>query len=894
MLYFKNMADKTLNEIRNTFLKYFEKNDHKIVESSNLVPNNDPTLMFANSGMVQFKNVFTGLEKRDYQRAVTSQKCVRAGGKHNDLENVGYTPRHHTFFEMLGNFSFGDYFKERAIELAWNLITKDFGLDKNRLYVTVFHEDDEAFNFWKKIAGFSDNKIIRVATSDNFWSMGETGPCGPCSEIFYDHGDHLKGGLPGTKNEDGDRYIEIWNLVFMQFEQISKEKRINLPKPSVDTGMGLERTTALLQGTHDNYETDHFKKLIETISEITKIKPNENNLSSFRVIADHLRASSFLIAEGVLPSNEGRGYVLRRIMRRGMRHSHLLGSKDPIFYNIFKTLMDEMKDNYPELERAESLIKETLKMEEEKFLVLLDRGIKILSDEISKIDKILPGEVAFKLYDTYGFPLDLTEDILKNKSLTIDNEKFHSLMKESRELAKKNWKGSGDSTVDDIWFSIKDKLGATEFLGYETNQAEGVVLSLLKDNKEVNQLNSGDEGMIIVNQTPFYGESGGQVGDKGEISSGEFKFEVSDVQKKLGDLFVHYGKVKSSSIKLNQNVEMKIDVSRRDNIRAYHSATHLLHESLRRVLGSHVTQKGSLVEPDRLRFDFSHMKPISPDGINKIEDFVNSMIEKKSDVKTRLMTPKEAVDNGALALFGEKYGDEVRVLSMGNEDNKYFSTELCGGTHVRNVGDIGKFKIVSQSSIAAGVRRVEALRDKQLEDYLKNKEKLSDLSAQKDEETIKDLSEKIIKLGDKPNLDNKDQKELIKDLSKQLEHLNVKSILEDESKNIIKDETINGTKVRLQKVEDLPPKDLRKLVDSGKKILGDGIVIVFASKDDKVGLAVGVTDKLIEKYDAVKFAKLGSEIIGGKGGGGRKDFAQAGGQDANKIEEAFEKLKSLV
>ena len=894
MLYFKNMADKTLNEIRNTFLKYFEKNDHKIVESSNLVPNNDPTLMFANSGMVQFKNVFTGLEKRDYQRATTSQKCVRAGGKHNDLENVGYTPRHHTFFEMLGNFSFGDYFKERAIELAWNLITKDFGLDKNKIYVTVFHEDDEAFNYWKKIAGFSDDRIIRISTSDNFWSMGETGPCGPCSEIFYDHGDHLKGGLPGTKNEDGDRYIEIWNLVFMQFEQVSKEKRINLPKPSVDTGMGLERVTALLQGTHDNYETDHFKKLIGSISEIVKVKPNENNLSSFRVMADHLRASSFLIAEGVLPSNEGRGYVLRRIMRRGMRHSHLLGSKKPIFYNIFKTLMDEMKHSYPELERAESLIKETLKMEEEKFLVLLDRGIKILNEEILKINKVLPGEVAFKLYDTYGFPLDLTEDILKNKSLTIDNEKFHSLMKESRELAKKNWKGSGDSAVDDIWFGVKDKLSATEFLGYETNQAEGVVLSLLKDNKEVDKLNSGDEGIIIVNQTPFYGESGGQVGDKGEIISGEFKFEVSDVQKKLGDLFVHYGTVKSGSIKLNQNVEMKIDVSRRDNIRAYHSATHLLHESLRRVLGSHVTQKGSLVEPDRLRFDFSHMKPISPDEINKIEDLVNSIVEKKSDVKTRLMTPKEAVDDGALALFGEKYGDEVRVLSMGDEDNKYFSTELCGGTHVRNIGDIGKFKIVSQSSIAAGVRRVEALREKQLENYLKNKEKISDLSAQKDEETIKDLSEKIIKLGGKLNLDNKDQKELIKDLSKQLEHLNVKSILEDESKNIIKDETINGTKVRLQKVEDLPPKDLRKLVDIGKKILGDGIVIVFASKDDKVGLAVGVTDKLIEKYDAVKFAKLGSEIIGGKGGGGRKDFAQAGGQDINKIEEAFEKLKSLV
>ena len=885
---------KTLNQIRETFLKYFEKNDHRIVESSNLVPNNDPTLMFANSGMVQFKNVFTGLEKRDYQRATTSQKCVRAGGKHNDLENVGYTPRHHTFFEMLGNFSFGDYFKESAIELAWNLITKDFGLDRNRLYVTVFHEDDEAFNYWKKIAGFSDDKIIRIATSDNFWSMGETGPCGPCSEIFYDHGEHLKGGLPGSKDEDGDRFIEIWNLVFMQFEQVSKEKRISLPKPSVDTGMGLERIAALLQGTHDNYETDHFKKLISSTSEIVKVKPNEKNLSSFRVIADHLRASSFLIAEGVLPSNEGRGYVLRRIMRRGMRHSHLLGSKKPVFYNIFKTLVEEMKDNYPELQRAESLIKETLKMEEEKFLVLLDRGIKILNDEIAKIDKVLPGDVAFKLYDTYGFPLDLTEDILKNKSLKIDHEKFQSLMKESRELAKKNWKGSGDSAIDDIWFGVREKLGATEFLGYETNQAEGVVLSLFKDNKEVDQLKSGEEGMIIVNQTPFYGESGGQVGDEGEIISGDFKFEVKDVQKKLGDLFVHYGNVKSGSIKLNSSVEMKINVSRRDNIRAYHSATHLLHESLRRVLGEHVTQKGSLVEPERLRFDFSHMKPISADEITKIETYVNTMVEKKSDVKTRLMTPKEAVENGALALFGEKYGEEVRVLSMGDEESSYFSTELCGGTHVRNTGDIGKFKIVSQSSIAAGVRRVEALRDKQLDDYLKNKEKLSGLSAQKDVETIKELSEQIIKLGEKPNLDNEDQKGLIKELSKQLEQLSIKSILDDKSKNIINDEIINGVKIRLQKVEDLPPKDLRKLVDNGKKELTDGIVVVFASKDEKVGLAVGVTQNLIDKYDAVKFAKAGSEIIGGKGGGGRKDFAQAGGQDMSKIDEAIEKIKSLV
>ena len=888
------MADKTLNEIRSSFLNYFQKNDHTIVESSNLVPNNDPTLMFANSGMVQFKNVFTGLEKRDYKRATTSQKCVRAGGKHNDLENVGYTPRHHTFFEMLGNFSFGDYFKERAIELAWNLITKDFGLDKNRLYFTVYHDDDEAFNLWKKISGLNDDKIIRIPTSDNFWSMGETGPCGPCSEIFFDHGDHLQGGLPGTKDQDGDRYIEIWNLVFMQFEQISKDKRIDLPKPSVDTGMGLERIAALLQGTHDNYETDHFQKIIGSISEAVKVKPNKENLASFRVIADHLRASSFLIAEGVLPSNEGRGYVLRRIMRRGMRHSHLLGSKEPIFFNIFKTLMEEMKGNYSELSRAEALIRETLKMEEEKFLVLLDRGIKILNDEITKINKTLPGEVAFKLYDTYGFPLDLTEDILKNKSLSVDNKKFDSLMKESKELAKKNWKGSGDSAVDDVWFGIKDKLGATEFLGYETNQAEGVVLSLLKNNKEVKSLNNGDEGMIISNQTPFYGESGGQVGDTGEITSGEFKFKVNDVQKKLGDLFVHYGKVENGNINLNDNIEMKIDQERRDNIRAYHSATHLLHESLRRVLGTHVTQKGSLVEADRLRFDFSHMKPISENEVEKIETIVNEMVQTQSNVKTRLMTPKEAVNNGALALFGEKYGDEVRVLSMGDEKNKYFSTELCGGTHVKNTGDIGKFKIISQSSIAAGVRRVEALRDKQLEKYLSEKEHLSDISSKKDEELVKDLIKKIEALGGKAKLNNKNQKILIKDLSKQLEDLSVKFTLEDKSKNIVNDEVLNGVKVRFQKIIDLPPKDLRKIVDQGKKQLEEGIIIVCATKDEKIGLAIGVTEKLTEKYNAVELVKTVSSIIGGKGGGGRKDFAQAGGVYSDKIEDAFESIKSLI
>ena len=889
------MTDKSLNEIRNTFLKYFEKNDHKIVESSNLVPNNDPTLMFTNSGMVQFKNVFTGLEKRDYKRATTSQKCVRAGGKHNDLENVGYTPRHHTFFEMLGNFSFGDYFKEKAISLAWDLITKEFGISKDKLYVTVFKDDDDAFNLWKKIAGLNDNRVIRIATSDNFWSMGETGPCGPCSEIFFDHGNHLKGGLPGAKDQDGDRFIEIWNLVFMQFEQVTKDKRINLPKPSVDTGMGLERVAALLQGSHDNYETDHFKKLIQSISEAVNKKPDNSNISSFRVIADHLRASSFLMAEGVLPSNEGRGYVLRRIMRRGMRHSHLLGAKEPIFFSVFKTLQEEMSDNYPELDRAQSLIKETLKMEEEKFLILLDRGIKILNEEIAKIDKVLPGEVAFKLYDTYGFPLDLTEDILKNKSMKIDYEKFQSLMKESKNLAKKNWKGSGDSSVDEIWFEIKDRLGATDFLGYETNKVEGVVLSLLKNNKEVEQLKENDEGTIITNQTPFYGESGGQVGDTGKIFSGNFKFEVYDVQKKLGDLFVHYGKVKSGNIKLNDAVELKINIERRDNIRAYHSATHLLHESLRRVLGTHVTQKGSLVEADRLRFDFSHMKPVSSEEIEKIEEYVNSMVEKKTDVKTRIMTPKEAVNNGALALFGEKYGDEVRVLSMGDESEKYFSTELCGGTHVKNTGNIGKFKIINQSSIAAGVRRVEALRDKQLQNYLKNKDKKSGEFKAKNEQIINDLIEKIKALKEKPYLNKeKNQSDIIKELNKQYEKLLVNSILEDKSKNIISDISINNIKVRFQKIKELPFKDLRSLIDSGKKELSNGVVVVYAIKDNKIGLAVGVTQELSKKIDAVNLVKIGSEIIGGKGGGGRADFAQAGGSIVEKVDESFEKIKSLI
>ena len=724
--------------------------------------------------------------------------------------------------------------------------------------------------------------------------MGDTGPCGPCSEIFYDHGEHLEGGLPGTKNEDGNRFIEIWNLVFMQYEQISKDKRIDLPKPSVDTGMGLERMAALLQGTHDNYETDHFKKLILSASDTLNVKVDEVNQSSFRVIADHLRASSFLLAEGVLPSNEGRGYVLRRIMRRGMRHSHLLGSKKPVFYNIFKTLLEEMSNNYPELERAQSLIKETLKTEEEKFLVLLDRGIKILNEELEKVEKILPGEVAFKLYDTFGFPLDLTEDILKNKSLTVDGDKFDLLMKESKELAKKNWKGSGDSSIDQIWFDIKDRLGATDFLGYSTDKAEGVITLILKNNKEVQDLQENDEGIIITNQTPFYGESGGQVADTGIISNEVFEFEVSDVQKKLGDLFVHYGKVIKGSVKLKDSVELKIDTQRRNNIRAYHSATHLLHEALRRVLGEHVTQKGSLVQSDRLRFDFSHMKPISEEEMEKIEHYVNSIIQKKSEVKTRIMTPKEAVENGALALFGEKYGDEVRVLSMGDEEDKFFSTELCGGTHVVNTADIGKFKVISQSSIAAGVRRIEALRDTQLVDFLKEKENLSNLSDQKNEAVIKELETKIIKLGGKPNLQNSDQVALIKDLNRQFDQLSVSLILKDKEKNKINDQIINGFKVRFQNIIDLPFKDLRKLIDEGKKEIGEGLVIIYAINDNKVGLAVGVTKKLEGKFDAVKIVRAGSEVIGGKGGGGRTDFAQAGGTLPNKIEESFENIKKLI
>ncbi len=885
------MASKSLNEIRSAFLNYFEKNDHKIVESSNLVPNNDPTLMFANSGMVQFKNVFTGLEKRDYLRATTSQKCVRAGGKHNDLENVGYTPRHHTFFEMLGNFSFGDYFKEKAISLAWELITKEFGLSKDRLYVTVFNEDNDAFNLWKKITGLSENRIIKISTSDNFWSMGETGPCGPCSEIFYDHGDHLKGGPPGSSDQEGDRFIEIWNLVFMQYEQVSKEKRINLPKPSVDTGMGLERISALLQGTHDNYEIDHFKKLINSTSEILKKKVDQKNLASFRVIADHLRASSFLIAEGVLPSNEGRGYVLRRIMRRGMRHSHLLGSKEPIFYKILKTLINEMSSSYPELLRAEALITETLKMEEENFLILLERGMNILEEEMKKITKIFPGDIAFKLYDTYGFPLDLTQDVLRSKSIKVDTKSFDQLMTKRKENAKKNWKGSGDTAIEHIWFKVREKLGSTDFLGYETDNSQGVVLTIIHNGKETDTLTENSEGIIITNQTPFYGESGGQIGDTGFLLGSNSRFEVTDTQKKLGDLHIHIGKLIKGSISKGDTLDLKINSERRSNIRAYHSATHLLHEALRRVLGKHVIQKGSFVGPDRLRFDFSHMKPVSADEVNKIEKYVNTMVQSKSNVRTRLMTSKEAVENGALALFGEKYGDEVRVLSMGADKNTYFSTELCGGTHVRNTSEIGNFKIISQSAIAAGVRRVEALRASQLNNYLNSKKIDQQSKDEKLQENIEQIKNQIKSLGGEFD---KTEHDLSK-LKKYYEKLLINSILADKNKNLIKDEIVNKIKIRFQKVNDLPTKELRTIIDQGKKELKEGIVIAYAIQEQKLGIAVGITRELSKKISALDLVKIGSSILGGKGGGGRDDFAQAGGEKIERIEESYKEiLKKLI
>ena len=891
------MGTKTLTECRSTFKNFFAKNSHQIVDSSPLVPQNDPTLMFTNSGMVQFKNVFTGLEKLPFKRATTSQKCVRAGGKHNDLENVGYTPRHHTFFEMLGNFSFGDYFKESAIKFAWELITKDYGISKEKLTVTVFHEDDEAFNLWKKIAGLQDSRIIRIKTNDNFWSMGDTGPCGPCSEIFYDHGEHLKGGPPGSVDQDGNRFVEIWNLVFMQFEQISKDKRVNLPKPSVDTGMGLERIAAVLQGTHDNYQIDLFKNIIKSAENFINIKVSEKNLPSFRVIADHLRATAFLIADGVLPSNEGRGYVLRRIMRRAMRHAFTLGSDLPVLYKVLPTLISEMSSEYPELKRADSLISENLKLEEERFSIMLKNGMKILNTEIVNIkNNKLSGELAFKLYDTYGFPLDLTQDFLKDKKISVDEDQFNVLMLESKKIARASWKGSGSDQTSKIWFELKEKCGPTEFLGYNSEASQGVILSIVNIDKEIDSSNKNLDLALILNQTIFYGESGGQVGDTGYISNNNFKFEVTDTKKMFGDLYIHYGKLISGEIKKGDQADLKIDSVKRQNIRANHSATHLLHESLRRTLGKHVAQKGSYVGPDRLRFDFSHNKPITDEEMIKINDCVNKIIEQKSDVQTRLMTPKAAVAEGALALFGEKYGEEVRVLTMGTDGNKAFSIELCGGTHVKNTHEIGRFSVVGQSAVAAGVRRVEALRDAQLAEYLKNRANEQDDINQSKIAQINELEKKIKDLGGNINeIKEEDFSARTIVLKKTLEDLEVKNILLDKSKNIIKDINHNKISIRFQKLLDYPVKRIQNFVEEQKKQSIKQIIILYSVNDGKVTVAVGVTNDLINEYDASKLAKEIGVILGGKGGGGRKDFAQAsGGANSSKIESSFEEILKKI
>ncbi|MCF8468781.1 MAG: alanine--tRNA ligase, partial [Sneathiella sp.] len=721
----------TTKEIRSSFLDYFARNGHEKVESSSLVPRNDPTLLFTNAGMVQFKNVFTGQEKRPYSRAVTTQKCVRAGGKHNDLENVGYTARHHTFFEMLGNFSFGDYFKDVAIEHAWTLLTRDFGLPKDKLLVTVYHDDDEAVGHWKKISGLSDDRIIRIATSDNFWSMGDTGPCGPCSEIFYDHGEGIPGGPPGSPDEDGDRFIEIWNLVFMQFEQHADGRRESLPRPSIDTGMGLERLAAVLQGKHDNYDIDLMRHIIEASAEVSNVGADGEFKVSHRVIADHLRSSSFLIADGVMPSNEGRGYVLRRIMRRAMRHAHILGAKDPMVYRLVQTLVDEMGDAFPELKRAQSLITETLKVEENQFKQTLDRGLKLLGDATAKLGstEVLPGEVAFKLYDTFGFPLDLTRDILRGQNRALDEAGFDAAMAKQKKAARAAWSGSGDTATDQVWFDLRERLEATEFLGYQTETAEGKVEAIIKDGKEVASATQGDDVMVVLNQTSFYGESGGQEGDHGMLkTAGGFAMTVKDTQKKQ-DLFIHIGTVAKGTLETGDVVETHVDGTRRARLRAHHSATHLLHEALRQTLGDHVTQKGSLVAEDRLRFDFSHQKPMTEAELYTVEKMVNDRIRINADVAVHLTTPEEAIKAGAMALFGEKYGDEVRVVSMGGPDEikgagREYSTELCGGTHVARTGDIGFLKIVSEGGLAAGVRRIEAVAGEAALDYVNDREKI--------------------------------------------------------------------------------------------------------------------------------------------------------------------------
>ncbi|MGM4917169.1 alanine--tRNA ligase [Tardiphaga sp. 813_E8_N1_3] len=888
-----------VNEIRSAFLNYFAANGHDIVSSSPLVPRNDPTLMFTNAGMVQFKNVFTGIEKRPYQRATTSQKCVRAGGKHNDLDNVGYTARHHTFFEMLGNFSFGDYFKERAIELAWNLITKEYGLAKDRLLVTVYSEDDEAFTLWKKI-GLPDSKIIRIPTSDNFWQMGDTGPCGPCSEIFFDHGDKIPGGPPGSPDEDGDRFIEIWNLVFMQFDQLAPGNRVSLPKPSIDTGMGLERIAAVLQGKHDNYDIDLFVALIRAIADLTGADPQGPMKASLRVIADHLRASSFLIADGVLPSNEGRGYVLRRIMRRAMRHGQLLGAKEPLMWRLVWALVREMGQAYPELVRAESLIEETLRLEETRFRKTLDRGLGILDDKSASLKKgdMFDGETAFTLYDTYGFPLDLTQDALRNRGISVDIASFTDAMEKQKAKARASRFSSGETATEAIWFELREKLGATEFLGYDTESAEGAVTALVKDGKEVDSLKAGDTGAIVLNQTPFYAESGGQVGDTGVITGEGATFRVTETQKRAGDLFVHVGTLEQGTLKVGAALALDVDHTRRSSIRANHSATHLLHEALRQVLGDHIAQRGSLVAPDRLRFDFVHQKPITAEELRRVEDIANNVVLENDAVTTRLMAVDDAREAGARALFGEKYGDEVRVVSMGKTPRDSgsnalgWSVELCGGTHVKRTGDIGMISVTAESAVASGVRRIEALTGNHARHHANETILLAKTAANELRTTLDDMPARIAALMD-------ERKKLERELSEAKKTIAMgggaaagASTADGASADV---KTVGDVKLMAKSVSGIEMKDLKSLADAGKKQLGSGVVaIINVGEDGKAGVVVGVTEDLTKRFSAVDLVKLASEALGGKGGGGRPDMAQAGGPDGAKADAALAAIEAAI
>jgi alanyl-tRNA synthetase len=880
-----------VNEIRKSFLDFFARNDHTVVASSALVPRNDPTLMFTNAGMVQFKNVFTGLEKRPYSRAASSQKCVRAGGKHNDLDNVGYTARHHTFFEMLGNFSFGDYFKERAIELAWTLITKEFALPVEHLLVTVYIDDDAAFNLWKRIAGLPDRKILRIAGSDNFWAMGDTGPCGPCSEIFYDHGEHIPGGPPGSAEADGDRFIEIWNLVFMQYEQLAGGQRTELPRPSIDTGMGLERIAAVLQGIHDNYAIDLFATLIRAIADFTGVAPDGPHKASHRVIADHLRASAFLIADGVLPSNEGRGYVLRRIMRRAMRHAELLGAKDPLMWKLVGALTREMGQAYPELLRAEALISETLKLEETRFRNTLERGLAILEEASKSLKKgaMFDGETAFTLYDTYGFPLDLTQDALRARGIGVDIASFSDAMDRQRAKARASWSGSGEAATETVWFGLREQVGATEFLGYETESAEGVVAALVHDGKQVAELRTGESGVVVMNQTPFYGESGGQVGDTGEMRRDGVRLTVSDTQKKAGDLFAHVVKVDEGAVKVGDPLLLVVDHARRSAIRQNHSATHLLHEALRQVLGDHVAQKGSLVAPDRLRFDFSHPKPMTAAELEQVEDIANDIVLQNVSVTTRLMALDDARTSGARALFGEKYGDEVRVVAMGEGSGNTlgWSIELCGGTHVKRTGDIGLITGLSDSGVASGVRRLEALTAKAARKAANKQVQVVKLAAAELKAPLEEMPARIAALLD-------ERRKLERELSDARKKLAMGGggKAAGEASDI---RSVGDVKLLARAVSGIELKDLRSLADEGKKQVGSGVVaIVGLSADGKAGIVVAVTDDLTKRFNAVELVRKGAEALGGKGGGGRPDMAQAGGPDGSKAEAALKAVETAL